>query len=175
MPDKEIWKDVEELNGAYQISNFGRLKRIKNYSNQFTEWESNKIIKWVKDKDGYLTIAIKSPQTGKYTTYKAHRLVAKAFIPNPENLPQVNHKDENKENNSVDNLEWCTSLYNNHYGTKLVKQSKGVEQYDLSGNLIKSWNSITEAGEYLGIDKSHIVKCCKGKAKTAYVYIWKYK
>lgn len=172
--DNEIWKDIEELNGDYQISNLGRLKRTKKYRNQFTEWESNKILKWQKDKDGYLVTSIKNPLTGKYTSYKAHRLVAKAFIPNPNNYPQVNHKDENKENNNVNNLEWCTSLYNNHYGTKLEKQNKSVKQYDKFGNLLRVWDSVTVAGETLRIDKSHIVKCCRGKTKTAYGFIWKY-
>lgn len=172
--DNEIWKDIEELNGDYQISNLGRLKRTKKYRNQFTEWKSNKILKWQKDKDGYLVTSIKNPLTGKYTSYKAHRLVAKAFIPNPNNYPQVNHKDENKENNNVNNLEWCTSLYNNHYGTKLEKQNKSVKQYDKFGNLLRVWDSVTVAGETLGIDKSHIVKCCRGKTKTAYGFIWKY-
>ena len=68
--DNEIWKDIEELNGDYQISNLGRLKRTKKYRNQFTEWESNKILKWQKDKDGYLVTSIKNPLTGKYTSYK---------------------------------------------------------------------------------------------------------
>jgi hypothetical protein len=107
-----------------------------------------------------------------------HRLVAEKFIPNIDNLPQVNHKDENPSNNYVDNLEWCDNWYNSHYGNHIenvrLRHLKKINQYDLQGNFIKQWNSIIEAGNTLRIDTSSISKVCKNKRKTAGNYIWKY-
>lgn len=98
----EQWKKITNTN--YEISNFGRLMR------------NNKIIKPVKCSNGYLEYFLW--KDGKRSVYLAHRLVAKYFIPNPNNLPQINHKDENIQNNNINNLEWCTSKYNANYGSR---------------------------------------------------------
>ena len=108
-----------------------------------------------------------------------HVLVALVFIPNPNNLPEVNHKDENPHNNIVDNLEWCNRSYNINYGTrnKRVGKANGktVYQLTLNGELIKIWKSSCEAAHQLGYNHSLISRCCRGKGKTAYGYIWKHK
>lgn len=109
--DREEWKDIKGYEGIYQISNMGRVKSLSN-----GKYKKEKIRKYRKDKDGYLQLNLH--KNNVMTTFKVHRLVAEAFIPNPHNLPQVNHKDEDKTNNRVDNLEWCTVEYNNNYGTR---------------------------------------------------------
>ena len=115
-----------------------------------------------------------------------HRLVANAFIENKDLLPQVNHKDENKNNNTVSNLEWCTHQYNNTYGTKIdrcrantdyrviaKKNSRTVAQYDKAWRKIKEWQSANECKRELGFDNSHIAKCCRGEEEFAYGYRWR--
>lgn len=105
-------------------------------------------------------------------------MVAEAFIPNPNNYPCINHKDENRENNRADNLEWCTHKYNNNYGTRIEKfrqkKYKAIKQYDLQGNFIKQWQSVKEASETLNIYKSGISSCANGTYKQCMGYIWKY-
>ena len=109
---------------------------------------------------------------------KIHRLVAETFIPNPNNLPYINHKNENRSDNRVENLEWCDSKYNNNYGNRNKKigvaNSKKVKQYDLKGNYIKTWSSIMQVERTLKIKNSNIVKNCKGRSNKAGGYIWKY-
>ena len=99
-----------------------------------------------------------------------------AYLPNPENLPEINHKDENKTNNCLQNLEWCNRKYNNNYGTHIEKVSnsrkKPILQYTLDGEFIREWSSATDVSKEV---QSQICKCLKGKNKTAYGYIWKYK
>ena len=109
---KEVWKDIEGYEGLYQISNFGKVFSFK----------SNKILKPFNDKKGYLKIELRKENRRKI--YFLHRLVAMCFIENKNNLPYVNHKDENKHNNRVENLEWCTCKYNNNYGTRNSRISK---------------------------------------------------
>ena len=107
----EEWKDVVGYEGKYQVTATGRIRTL-NFKGTGIAQELFPI----KNKWGYLTIQLY--KDGRYHHYGIHRLVAMAFIPNPYNLPQVNHKDEDKTNNNVDNLEWCTAKYNSNYGTK---------------------------------------------------------
>ena len=166
---KEIWKDIKDYEGLYQVSNWGRVKSIK--------FGKERILKQhINIKGGYYYVCLL--KNGKHKNYYVHRLVAEAFIPNSYNLPQVNHRDENKLNNNVDNLEWCTNEYNHNYGTINERisqsQSKPVLQYDLNGNLIKEWKSVNECGRN-GFNQGDICKCCNGKRKTAKGFIWVYK
>ena len=116
----EIWKDVKGFEGLYLVSSFGRVKRVEHESRQRNYGE--RIKKTGKDKDGYITVMLYKGRKQKLC--KVHRLVAEAFIPNPTKLPMINHKDETRENNSVSNLEWCDSTYNNNYGTRNQRLSK---------------------------------------------------
>lgn len=111
---QEIWKDIPEYEGLYQVSNLGRIKSLPRKGTHTTK---ERIMNFTKSNKGYF-IAVLSKDYKK-KSFSVHRLVAQAFIPNPNNLPQVNHKDENKENNNINNLEWCSNWYNTHYGNHL--------------------------------------------------------
>lgn len=165
---EEIWKDKKDYEGHYQVSNCGRVKSIK--------FGKEKILKLIKDKEGYLQVTLCKNNIKK--VYKVHRLVAEVFLDNPDNLPQVNHKDEDKTNNNVENLEWCDRLYNVRYGTGIErrskKRSKPVLQYDLNGNLIKEWISVNDAGRN-GYNQGNVADCCRGERKTHKGFIWRYK
>lgn len=166
---EEIWKDIEGYEN-YQVSNMGRIKSL-NYNHTGEE----KILKSYKMK-GYLVICLFKHGKSKWST--VHRLVAQAFIDNPNNLSQINHKNEIKDDNRVENLEWCDRKYNINYGTciqrRKEKQSKIVYQYTLKGKLVREWPSTMEVERELGYLQSNISKCCLGKYKTAYGYIWRY-
>lgn len=174
----EIWKDIKGYEGLYQVSNLGRVKSLEKtiYCQKRSNFKvKEKILKLGTHKRGYKTIMLHKNNLVKLCL--VHRLVAKAFIPNPENLPQVNHKDENKENNCVDNLEWCTNEYNSYYGTRLQRSAehqprKQIAQYDINGNFIRIWNSIAEAERTLKIN--NICKVCKGEYKQTKGYIFNY-
>ena len=161
---KEIWKDIKDYEGHYQVSNLSRVKSIK--------FGKEKILKLFKDTSGYLCVTL--CKNNNQCQFRVHRLVAEVFIDNPDNLPCVNHKDENKQNNVVSNLEWCTHEYNNTYGTRIERCSKPVLQFDLNGNLIKEWKSINECGRN-GFKQSDICKCCNGERKTHKGFLWEYK
>lgn len=169
----EIWKDYKDYKGHYQVSNFGRIKSIK--------FGKEIILKPGTNKNGYSYVILY--KNGKVKKFTVHRLVAEAFLPNPDNLPEVNHKDENKLNNCVSNLEWCTNLYNHNYGTineRIAakntngKCSKIVLQYDLEGNFVREWKSTRECGRN-GFDQSAVAACCRGKRKKYKDFIWIYK
>lgn len=165
---KEIWKPVLGYKGLYEVSNWGRVKSIR--------FGKERILKPDIVGRGYFQVDLW--KNGKVKRYYVHRLVAEAFIPNYNNLPCVNHKDENKQNNNVINLEWCSAKYNINFGTRTErvskKLSKTVLQYDLEGNLIREWASANECGRN-GFNQSHITDCCKGKRKTHKGFIFKYK
>ena len=175
---KEIWKDIEGYEGYYQVSNIGRIKslsREKIMPNGTLCFTKERILNLNKNINGYMSISLY--KNNKRETFRIHRLVAIAFIQNPNNLPDVNHKDENKENNCVDNLEWCDKTYNNNYGTKKQRQidtrSKNVYQYTLDGVLIKKWKSVKEASE-CGYDYNCIYKCVTNKNNIHKNSYWSY-
>lgn len=191
--------DIKRYKGKYQIDENGNVKSLNYRGNTKTEH----LLKPLKRGNGYLYADLYDFD-GKHHKENIHRLVAETFIENPNNLPCVNHKDENKDHNmiwvnddgSIDydksNLEWCTHKYNSNYGTNPHKQSIKaknsptwqiavekskikVNQYDLNGNYIKTWNSFADIAKYLNIiNASNIVACCKGKKKTSYGYKWSY-
>ena len=166
---KEIFKDIKNYEGLYQVSNLGRVYSIRN----------NKILKPKLNRCGYLSVNLK--YKGSHVTKSIHRLVAQTFIENPYNFPQVNHKDEDKTNNCVDNLEWCTAKYNHNYGTNKERAAqhfrKPVLMFDLNNNFIKEFNSVTEAGSYVNGNSGNIARCCLNREhyNSAYGYKWKYK
>ena len=167
----EIWKDIEGYEGLYQVSNLGRVKSL-NYHRTGKE----RIMKPQKTNWGYLFVGL--CKDGKVKQPLVHRLVGQAFIENPNNLPCINHKDVNPENNCVENLEWCSYEYNNTYNGRAKKvaekQSKPVFSVNKESGLIMWWESAREAGRVLGISQSDIGKCCKGKAKSCGNYTWFY-
>ena len=165
----EVWKDIKGYEGHYQVSNNGRVKSLKQ--------GKEKILKPVRDTKGYL--AVQLCKNGEIKRCFVHRLVAQTFIQNPNNLPHINHKDEVKTNNSVQNLEWCSAKYNNNYGTHnqrvAEKRSKPVLQYTLDGKFVKEWKSQSDVERNLGYSQRNISACCRGKYKSLYGYVWKYK
>ena len=154
---KEIW--LEHPIGV-MVSNLGQVWIPKSGKNQehFT---------FGSDTNGYKQVKYK----GKM--YRVHRLVAECFIPNPHNLPMVNHIDEDKSNNNVENLEWCDAKYNNNYGTRTERTSKKVVQMTLDGDFVKQWESAMECGRH-GFDQSAVSACCNNKRKTHKGYLWKW-
>ena len=170
----EIWCPIKGYEGLYEVSDKGRVRSIK--------FGKERILKPGRNNKGYLLVGLR--KNGEKKTYKVHRLVAKTFTPNPDNLPEVNHKDENKENNSVHNLEWCDRKYNCNYGTRNErvsdkmtngKLSKLVLQYSLDWKFIKEWQSLHDVERNLGYSSGNISGCCTGRRKSAYNFIWKFK
>ena len=161
----EIRKDIEGYEGLYQVSNLGRVKRY--YKNG-----KEKILKPGNSKDGYLLMYLY--KEGKRRNYQVHRLVTKAFVPNLENKPEVNHKDEDKTNNKVENLEWMTRRENNNYGTRTSRTCKPIYGINVKTNEKIEFPSTREA-QRNGFDASAIVKCLKGRYKTHKGYKWFYK
>lgn len=173
---EEIWKSFGYED--YEVSNFGRVKSYK------YDKTDGRIMKPYHDTKRYLQIDLqldgRKRQNRKH--FFIHRLVAQAFIPNPDNLPQVNHKDENKDNNHVDNLEWCTNEYNARYGTKservAQKRRKPVYSIDSEGN-IEEFAGVRAATRAMTGGKSDggscITQVIAGKRKTAYGRKWFYK
>lgn len=166
---KEIWKDIKYFENVYQISNLGRIKSLpKKRNSKFNNKEI--ILKQFKNTNGYLQIDLWKNNKRKHIL--VHKLVAQTFIENSNNYPFINHKDENKQNNCVDNLEWCTAKYNANYGTRNLRLSSAVLCIELN----KKYNSIKEASEDLKIYKTSISHCCANSKhyKTAGGYHWRY-
>ena len=157
-------RDVVGYENIYGITSCGKV-----YS-----YKSKKFLKPKHNVNGYLMVALY--RDGQKKWYKVHRLVAMTYIPNPDNLPQVNHKDENKANNCLQNLEWCDASYNTNYGTRNEKVSnklkKPILQCTLDGEFVREWSSATDVGKEV---MTNIRNCLRGKQKTAYGFIWKYK
>ena len=171
----EIWKDIEGYEGIYQVSNLGRVKRY--YKNS-----KEKLLKLQLHRTGYLRVIL--CKEGRMKTCRVHRLVAKAFIPNPDNKPEVNHKDEDKTNNKVENLEWMTRRENINYGTRNERSGKSQRNNKkrskpIYGINIKTNEKIefpsTEEAQRNGFNQGNIVHCLKGRCKSHKGYRWYYK
>ena len=183
---QEEWRIISGYE-EYKVSNLGRIKRLaydKVVCGGSKQHCAERILKPQIRKRGYLAVSLS--KNSKAKSFLIHRLVAIAFIPNPENLPQVNHKDENTSNNHVDNLEWCNQKYNSNYGTSKERistklkngiLSKSVEQYDKEGNYINEYPSAIEASRILHLNVSGIVSCCNESSKYSHCggYQWRYK
>lgn len=186
LPNEEF-RDIKGYENLYQISNYGRVKSLKRnvlcgnrYNNKKKKRTcQEKILRLTKDKDGYYRIGLYKKPKRAYLI--VHRLIAEAFIPNPNDFPCINHKDEVKTNNSIDNLEWCTVAYNNAYGNRTenakLKLNKPVLQLDRTLNLLNEYKSVADASMKTNTCRSSIYGCCNNKEhfKTANGYIWKYK
>lgn len=155
----EEWRRIRDF-PDYQVSNLGRVKSL---SRDYKYGSHNDMILSTNDRRGYRGVVLYA--NGVRHHKAVHRLVAEAFIPNPDGLPCVNHKDENRTNNRADNLEWCSYEYNSRYGSARSKISKRVsrkvEQYTKTGELIRVWESMTLASESVGISISSISYCCR--------------
>lgn len=201
MNTEEIWKDIAGYEGLYQVSNFGRVKcltkrRFNKLTNCYIVYPE-KMMQSILHTCGYYVMSLRDIN-GKRKQFKTHRIVAEAFIPNPDNLPQVNHKDEDKSNNRVENLEWCTSKYNNNYGTRIERlvstkkerfntdkeyrnriQNRAIRNgRKMSKKVIcvetgQIFNSIREAANYVNKTPTAISLSCR-KGQTTYGYHWKY-
>jgi len=174
--NKETWKDIKGYEDWYQVSNKGRVKSLERTvagKKDSKRLIGERILKPSTNKSGYLQVVL-FDRSGKRKSFKVHRLVCEAFHENPENKPCVNHIDENKTNNTANNLEWCTYKENNNHGTRTARTSKSIGQYTLDGKLIKVWQSASEAGRQLGFSQGSISDVARGKRKTAYGYVWKY-
>lgn len=160
----EAWKPVPVSNfeNLYEVSNFGRVKSNGTYNTC-----KRGILTPMIDASGYEHVRLYNNGISK--DFSIHRLVALAFIPNPNNYKYVNHKDENTRNNKVNNLEWCTNSYNLSYSI-----GKKVAQYSKTGLCIKVFNCLQDASRELNIPTSNISKCCMGKRHSAGKYIWRY-
>lgn len=161
---KEIWKDIKDYDGVYQVNNLGKVKSKKN--------NKEIILKGGQTPKNYKQVELY--KNGKCKIFYIHRLVAEAFIPNPNNFPLINHKDENKENNCVENLEWCNNSYNLMYGNTQNNKKREILQYDIDNKFIRKWNSIMQVERELNIKNNNIVSCCKGKRQSAGGFIWRY-
>ena len=175
---KELWRDIKGYKGYYQVSNLGRIKSLerKCKTSKGERTVPEKIKKLGNDKNKYKIITLYKQGTNK--TFKVHRLVAEAFIPNVNNLSQVNHKDENKWNNLADNLEWCDLGYNVNYGSRNERirkvQQKAIIQKTLDGEFVKLWVGMNHMCRETGYEQSLISKVCNGKRLSGYGYKWEF-
>ena len=183
---EEVWKDVVGYEGLYQVSNFGNVKSL-NWKNTGTQKEL-----WLKPHNrGYYQVEL--AKDGKKKCFMVHRLVAVAFVSNPNGFPQVNHKDENKRNNCAENLEWCSQSYNTIYSLKRhpernakngghrkgcrfkgANSDKHIIQLTQDGELVKEWICSRDIFLETGMSDWSISECCRGNRKTAYGYKWQY-
>ena len=181
--DGEVWKDAKGYETFYEVSYFGRIRskeRITDIQSYCHILRKPKILKG-QFNGSYYRVVISI--NGKFRQVLIHRIVAETFLPNPKSLTEVNHKDEDKTNNCLWNLEWCTRLYNAGYGTKgkrqrvFMTQTKGraICQYTKDGEHIASFRTIMEASKSTGIHYTAIREVCvRGRQKTAGGYVWRY-
>lgn len=162
---KEVWKDIIGFEGQYQISNLGQVKSLARLSGTNVN-RKDRLLVQKPNKQGYLFVSLFSNSVC-YNKY-IHRLVAETFIPNPDNKPQVNHINEIKTDNTVENLNWMTPTENLNYGTRNEKTFKPVT------NGIQIFKSVNEASEITGVNRTGISNCLTGRYKSSGGYHWTY-
>lgn len=162
----EIWKRIKDYEDLYEVSDWGSVRNC----------QTGLVLKPYINSCGYKNV--KLYKAGKRKRFSVHRLVAEAFIPNPKNLPQVNHKNEDKTDNRVENLEWCTNKYNHNYGTRTERaaksKSKKIYQYNLKGLLCGVWPSGVVCEDITGFDRRKIYCCCNGTRNKHKGFKWSY-
>lgn len=174
----EIWRDIPGYESLYQVSSMGNVRSL-NYNHTGLV----KVMHPSIDNRGYKCVLLCKDK--KVRMWRVHRLVAITFLPNPDNHKIINHKNEDKTINTVSNIEWCNSSYNNTYGNRIKKvieankkngRSKTVCQYTLDGHLVRIWGSANEVQREIGYSQIYISRVCRGLFKTnvAYGYIWRY-
>lgn len=176
---KAVWKPVVGFEGRYEVSNDGQIRSLDYEVQAFGNpcMKKGRILKLCDRGNGYLFVTLGDGK--KQHNMHVHRAVAEAFIPNPEGLPMVNHKDRNPKNNTVENLEWCTAQYNNTYmGCRYEaakKRWKKVEQL-VNGKVVKVWDSLSQINKETGFSIGNISWCCNHPEKSwkAYGYEWRY-
>lgn len=189
----ELWKDIQGYEGLYQVSNLGRVRSVDHTTTferggiKMSATRKGRILTPITRRHGYLSVMLYGKgghSTRNFKQFSVHRLVADAFVENPNGYDEVNHLDECKDNNRADNLEWCNRKYNVNYGTcqqrraerttNLPSTSKRVVQRTLSGNFVAEWPSMAEIQRQTGYSKGFICICCQQKCKSAYGYSWSY-
>ena len=170
MKMKEEWAVIPGYDGKYEVSSFGRVKRIIQLKHRRKE-----IINFgTRHHRNYMLVTLYKGKEKK--TIFVHRLVAEAFIPNQKNLPMLNHKDENGMNNHVDNLEWCDAKYNTNYGTAIERRTKKMRIpvccYEPDGSFVGEYESLTDAVNKTGVDMSSLLGCCAGRFAHCSGKIW---
>lgn len=172
---KEVWKDIEGYEGLYQVSSFGRVKSF-DITDNLGRIRKGRILKGCKNTNGYLLVNLYKNSIGH--SKNIHRLVAEAFIPNPDNKPQVNHIDEDKTNNVVSNLEWMTVKENSNHGTRNERMRKTLRIPILAINLkngeVEEFYGSSECARQLGLHNQHISEVLKGKLRQTGGYTFKY-
>ncbi len=179
---EEIWKDVPGYEGLYQVSNMGRVKSLERTRNMNLPGHKKpapvpeRILKF-GESQGYQAVTL--AKDGVNRKIRVHKLVALSFIPNPDRKPDINHKDGNKHNNTIENLEWVTAKENQQHALATGLRSgenrrKIVNQYSRDGAFIRSWSGYVEIEQVLGFSRQMICHCCKGRVPTAFGYIWRH-
>lgn len=186
---EEIWKDIEGYEGLYRVSNLGRVLSVRfgPKTNSVPIKPAPRIMRQSRSSSGYLHVQLY--KDGESSTKLVHILVARTFIPNPENKREVNHLDGDKSNNCVDNLEWSTRSENQRHAIKMGLRlaspgigrlgaknplSKSVFQFSLNGKFIRRWDSSYEAAMECGFNRDGIRHCAAGRCKTSQGYVWRY-
>lgn len=181
IPAVEVWKDIEGYEGLYLVSNLGLVRSLERIEENlrkgkpYNRLHRGRTLKPIKHFTGYYLVTLN--KGGEHHSMRLHRLVAQAFVPNPDNLPEVNHKDENKANNRADNLEWCDGSYNTNYGTgkyrKTSKRMRKVEQLTADGQHIAYFDAVRIASRATGCSVGHIQESIK-KGWLTHGYRWRY-
>ena len=179
---EEIWKDIEGYEGLYQVSNMGRVKSLARTRNMNLHDHRSvapvpeRILKFGQSL-GYQAVTL--AKDGVNRTFRVHKLVALAFIQNPDRKPEINHKDGNKHNNKAENLEWVTAKENQRHAISTglrndMRRRKVINQYSRDGVLLNVWYGYAEIEKSLGLPRQTICNCCKGRTYTAAGYIWRH-